>query len=311
MHRIIAGGTGFIGQYLVHQWLAAGKKVTVIGRSLSAIHKVFGDDVQGIIWNELPEQSRELFRGAELVLNLAGANIGSQRWTSTRKQQLIDSRVNTTMQLCELLALMGDKAPPLFNASAIGIYDLAKPSVNFAPPVDETSIIDPTQTHGFLRTIAEQWEMATHASKAHGVHILHLRFAVVLGKGGGVLAKLLPTFRLGLGGKIGSGQQAFSWIHIDDVAAIIELLLAHPEFHGAVNLVAPECVSQAQFAKTLGQVLHRPTCMNMPAWLLHLMFGEMADELLLAGQHVKPYQLEKLHYRFLYPTLREALQQCI
>jgi len=312
-HRIIAGGTGFIGQYLISHWLKAGIKITVIGRSQKKIESRYGQTVQAVTWDELPLISRELFRGAELVLNLAGANIAAGRWSIGRKQQILQSRVDTTTQLCELLALMGDKAPTLYNASAIGVYGLAASTAQgqLPPAVDENTYIDFTQHPDFLSAVARQWELATHTSKAHGVYVLNLRFGVVLGRHGGALANLLPSFKLGLGGPIGDGHQAFSWIHIDDLRGIIEFLLQHPEVHGAVNVVAPECVNQRRFAKTLGKVLHRPTLMRTPAWLLRLLFGDMADELLLSGQHVKPTYLTTLGYSFHYPTLLSALTQCI
>lgn len=310
-HRIVAGGTGFIGQHLIPLWLQAGKKVTVIGRDLKKIETLYGSSVQGITWDELPSISYELFHGAELVLNLAGANIGKHRWSATRKQEILESRVDTTKQLCELLALLGDKAPTLYNASAIGVYGLAKDNAESTPAVDEDTAIDFKTYPDFLSTVARQWEFATHASKAHGVYVLNLRFGVVLGHGGGVLSALLPSFKLGLGGPIGSGNQAFTWVHIDDLTQIIEFLLQHSDIHGAVNVVAPECVSQRTFAKTLGNILHRPTWIKTPAWVLRLVFGDMADELLLRGQHVKPKRLEALGYSFLYPRLADALLQCI
>ncbi len=311
-HRIIAGGTGFIGQYLVKKWLQAGIEVTIIGRSLKKIQRMYGDTVNAVTWDELPTVSQTLFRNVELVLNLAGANIGSARWSVARKNLILESRTHTTQQLCELLALLGDKAPTLYNASAVGIYGLAThPTQQLPPAVDEDTPIAFQTYPDFLSTVARQWEFATHASKAHGVYVLNLRFGVVLGHGGGALSRLLPSFRLGLGGPIGDGNQAFSWIHIDDLANIIEFLLQHPEVHGAVNIVAPECVNQRTFAKTLGKVLHRPTCLKTPAWVLHLAFGDMADELLLSGQHVKPKRLEALAYPFQYPRLLDALTECI
>lgn len=311
-HRIVAGGTGFIGQHLIKQWLSAGLQVSVIGRDLKKITRVYGDKVQAISWDELPSIAQELFKGAELVLNLTGANIGNGRWTDARKQEILASRIDYTSQLCELLALLGDKAPPLYNASAIGVYGLAAPTTGdeLSPAVDETTEIDFESYPDFLANVARRWENATHACKAHGVYVLHLRFAVVLGQNGGVLSKLLPSFQLGFGGKIGKGTQAFSWVHIDDLGRIIEYLLQHSEVHGAVNIVAPECVSQQTFAKTLAKVLHRPAFVTTPAWLLRWLFGDMAEELLLSGQHVKPKRLTDMGYTFLYPTLEQALIQC-
>jgi hypothetical protein len=305
MHRIIAGGTGFIGRYLVQQWLAQDIPVTVISRSKDTVQKVFGDKVMPLTWQELSSQPASLIRAADIIVNLCGANIGTHRWSATRKQEIIDSRLEPTRLLTELCTVLGDKAPPLLNASAIGIYGLP---TDFNQQFDENSVINFEAFPDFVSAVTRPWETTTIIAKAHGVHVVNLRFGVVLGPNGGVLKQLSLPFKLGLGGKIGSGQQPFSWIHIHDLANIIEFLLKNLEVCGPVNIVAPEWVTQEKFAKTLAKVLHRPCVMTTPAALLHLIYGQMADELLLSGQIVKPTKLINAGYQFAFPTLEAALK---
>ncbi len=304
MHRIIAGGTGFIGRYLVQQWLAQKHDVTVIGRSADTIKQVFGSAVNEVTWDEFPAQAFSLLRSASLVVNLAGTNIGEKRWTPDRKQEIIASRIESTQLLSECCASLADRSPALFNASAIGVYGLDS---SFKQTFNEESFINFSQFSDFVSQVARPWEKATEIAKAHGVHVVNLRFGVVLGANGGVLQKLALPFKLGLGGVVGSGKQPFSWIHIADIAAIIEFLLTKSDICGGVNCVAPNWVTQAEFAKTLAKTLHRPCVLPMPAKLLQLLYGQMADELLLSGQIVEPLTLLQNDYQFLYPNLKQAL----
>ncbi len=304
MHRIIAGGTGFIGRYLVKQWLSQRYKVTVIGRSATAIEEAFGKKVQAITWDELPSKGPELLRSASLIVDLAGANIGDMRWTPERKQEIIASRIESTQRLSELCASLADKSPFLFNASAIGIYGFSNDTKQV---FTEEAHINFSQFTDFVSQVARPWESATEIAKAHGVHVINLRFGVVLGSDGGVLQKLATPFKWGLGGVIGNGLQPISWIHIADVAAIIEFLVKNTDIHGGVNCVAPGWVTQSEFARTLAKTLHRPCFLPMPAKLMHLLYGQMADELLLSGQIVAPQVLLQSGYHFLYPTLGQAL----
>lgn len=304
MYRIIAGGTGFIGRYLVQQWLEQDIPVTVISRDKSTVQRVFGDKVMPLTWQELSSQPSSLLRAADVIVNLCGTNISDKRWSASQKQAIINSRLEPTRILTELCTALGDKAPPLLNASAIGIYGLP---ANFNQQYDEDSLINFEEYPDFVSTVTRPWETATVLAKAHGVHVVNLRFGVVLGQHGGILKRLSLPFKLGLGGKIGSGQQPFSWIHIQDIANIIEFLLKNMDICGPVNVVAPEWVTQAEFAKTLAKTLHRPCLLPTPAALLRLVYGQMAEELLLSGQIVIPKKLTEAGYQFMFPTLDAAL----
>src|SRR6185312_1821121 len=303
MKRIIAGATGFIGQQLTKRWLAAGHQIVAIGRSRAKIKQCFGAQVQALEWQEL---NTEIIQNAQVVVNLAGANIGAGRWTTKRRQQILDSRVNTTRQLAELCARLGAQSPALFNASAVGVYGLQTSMAEGLPPaLDETTTIDFQQAPDFLAKVGRAWELAALPAKNAGARVVWMRFGVVLAKHGGVLPRLALPVRFFLGGPMGSGQQPFSWISLVDLLNAIDFLLDHSEINGAVNLVAPGCVTQKQFIQALAKVLHRPSFFPLPAIVLKLLFGQMAEELLLKGQRVYPKRLLELGFQFKYPKVSQ------
>lgn len=304
-HRIIAGGTGFIGQNLVKNWLQQNINVTVISRSKKSIIDVFGSTVNPLTWDDLEENPLPLIHSASLIVNLSGVSIGDKRWSPTRKQEIIESRLHSTKLLSNLCAIEADRAPMLFNASAIGIYGLSE---NQQQVLTEDTEIDFEHALNFLAQIAQPWESITAVAKAHGVHVINMRFGVVLGKDGGMLKKLTLPYQLGLGGIIGTGQQPISWIHIADVINIIEFLTQHSELYGGINFTSPQWVSQAEFARTFAKVLHRPCILQTPAKVLQLIYGEMANELLLSGQAVYPKRLLEAGYQFKFPDLLSALE---
>jgi uncharacterized protein (TIGR01777 family) len=307
MKRIIAGATGFIGQYLVKKWLAEKYEIIVIGRSRAKIKNIFNDTVQAIEWNELAQQ-HNIFDNAQIILNLAGTGIGEARWTESRKQEILLSRTEATRQLAELCASYGAASPPLFNANAVGVYGLQREACDGLPvALDENTPINFQQAPDFLAEVARKWELAALPAKTAGVRVVYLRFGVVLAKHGGVLPRLSLPFRLFLGGPIGTGCQPFSWISLIDLGAAIEFLLQHSDISGAVNLVAPDGITQKQLAVALGKALHRPSLLPTPAFVLKLIFGQMAEELLLAGQHVVPTRLLQRGFTFQYPTIETAL----
>ncbi len=307
MYRIIAGATGLIGAQLVKRWLAQGHAITVIGRDQEKIHRVLGDRVRAMTWDRL---TPELFRDAQVVVNLAGAGIAEQRWSPARKQEILNSRINTTQQLVLLITELGDKFPILFNASAVGIYGLQPQTTSGLPPsLDENTPIDWDKTPDFLSSVAREWEKATHVAKERGVRVVNLRFGVVLAKEGGALPKIAMPFNFFVGGKIGTGQQPFSWVAVDDVLRAIDFLLAKSQVSGPVNIVAPQCVTQYELAKAIAKNTHQPYLLPMPAFILKLMFGEMAQELLLEGQHVYPKHLLDAGFQFAFPELEPALQE--
>lgn len=237
--------------------------------------------------------------GADAVVHLAGAGIGDHRWTDTYRREILDSRVRSTELLATRLAECEHRPPVLLSGSAIGIYGPSD-----GRELDESS---PTATD-FLADVCRQWEQATGAAESAGVRVVHLRTGIVLAREGGALAKMLPLFRLGLGGRFGHGRQWQSWISIDDeVAAIIHLLSSGAR--GAVNLTAPAPVTNAEFATTLGKVVSRPSLVPVPSFGPRLLLGRaLADALLFTGQKVVPRALETDGYEFRHPTLEQALR---
>lgn len=297
MLRIIGGATGLIGQEIVNAWLNEGHTIIAVGRSKQKIQEIFSNKVQAITWTDLTSEN---IKGAELILNLAGANIGEKYWTENRKKELLSSRIDSTKQFAKLCAELGANAPVLFHASAVGIY----------PFGDEiyTEKFNLKEPKSFLSQIAYEWENATSTAEENNVKVIHLRFGVVLAKQGGALPKMALPFYFYLGGKIGSGQQWISWITIADIKRSIDFLLLHPEIHGAVNIVAPENIQQKDFAVTLGKILHKPSVMPFPAFMVKIIFGEMGEELLLSGQRAASQKLHDAGFEFSYPTLLKALE---
>lgn len=309
---LIAGATGFIGQALVHHYQNQQVPCVVIGRSIEKIKTTFPNSVTALNW-ENETALIAAIKAADVIINLAGANISDKRWTDYRKEELLTSRLGPTKVLAELCASLGANSPPLFNASAIGIYGLQNSTANhLPPPYTEDTFLDFERAPDFLAEIGRQWELATIVAKDAGVRVVNMRFAPVLGKNGGILQKLIKPFLLGLGGKIGNGQQPFCWITLPDLIKIIEFLLPQKDITGPINFVAPECVTQAEFAKTLATILHRPHFATTPPFILKLILGrEMAQELLLQGQHVKPARLMTLGFQFTYPRLAPALKSIL
>lgn len=309
MKIIIAGGTGFIGQALVHCWTSQGREIVIIGRSTEKIKKIFSDKVTAMAWKNLDTTFVKACADADAIINLTGANIGSFPWTKHRREIIISSRVNATRKLAELCAKLGTESPPLFNASAIGVYGLQNTDRDGPPPpVDENTKIDFNNYPDFLAEVGRKWEAATQPAIDKGVRVTWMRFGVVLAKQGGVLPRLSLPIKLFVGGKIGSGQQPFTWIALTDLVRAIDFLLHLPEFSGPINLVAPQCVTQAQLTKTLAKILHRPAAIPASAFILKLVLGQMADELLIRGQNVCPTKLKELNFNFTYPTLELALE---
>lgn len=281
MRILIAGGSGYIGQHLARHLLRENHTVTVLGRNLSQLQAQFRDvaSMQLMDWSALMSRDNPL-GDYDVVINLCGANIGEKRWSDQRKQELIESRVQPTRTLAELCMQAGDVAPRLLNASAIGIYG-----------------------EGFLAQIGHAWEEAT----ACAPNVVQMRFAVVLSYDGGALKKMHLPFLLGLGGPIGDGNQPFTWISLTDLLNAISFIIAHPEISGPINLVAPVCMTQREFAKAFAHALHRPSFMITPAFMIKLIFQEMGEQLLLKGQTVYPQRLIDLGFKFKHPTIHSAV----
>ena len=238
----------------------------------------------------------------DAVIHLAGENIADSRWNEKKKQRILSSRVNGTRLLSKKLAALDHKPSVFISASAIGYY--GDTGDRIADEDDECGT-------GFLSDIASQWEAETASAEAAGIRTIHLRTGIVLSADGGALKKMLPAFKLGLGGILGNGRQYMSWISIDDVIHIIDHMLTHDDMTGAYNLVSPEAASNKEFTKSLGRALHRPTIFPMPAAVARLLFGEMADPLLLSSCRVKPKRLNDHGYRFIDDDLDQTLSRLL
>jgi hypothetical protein len=240
--------------------------------------------------------------GVDAVVHLAGENIAGGRWTPAQKARIRDSRVRGTALLARSLRELDRKPRILLSGSAVGFYGNRGDEL-----LDESS----ARGRGFLADVCAQWEDAARPAADAGIRVITMRTAVVLSSAGGALRKMLPPFRLGVGGPVGSGTQYMSWIAIDDVVGAMQHLLAADSVVGPVNLVAPNAATNREFTKTLGKVLGRPTLFRVPAFALRLALGEMADEMLLASIRAQPARLTASGYRFRYPDLEAALRHVL
>ncbi|MEX1197335.1 MAG: TIGR01777 family oxidoreductase [Pseudohongiellaceae bacterium] len=298
MHYLITGGTGFVGQALCRRLLDEGHRVSVLTRDYARARTTLGRDV------ELLRELQELDAGEQIdvIVNLAGAPIADRRWSPRRKTELVDSRVGTTRQIIQLVQRLQHRPQCLISASAVGFYGAgdAKPLTEQSPANNE-----------FSHELCKRWEEEARKAEAAGVRTCIIRLGIVLGRGGGMLQKLLTPFRLGLGGRLGSGSQMMSWVHRDDVVEVIRRLSEDTSLEGVFNLTAPAPVSNAEFTRALAGVLRRPAVLPLPAWFVRLVFGEMGDRLLLNGQCVMPARLQDAGYGFRYREVREALRDSV
>lgn len=290
MNILISGATGLIGNALRSYLEQQGHQVYILHRNRKS-GSFFWQPDQGQI--HLDENIH-----LDAVINLNGVNIGDKPWNAARKKAIIDSRVQSTQLLSEAISKRFDPPQVLINASAIGFYGDTGDN-----PVDETS----GPGNNFLSEIVTQWEAAAKPALDKGIRTVMIRSGVVLTPTGGALKKMLLPFKLGLGGKIGNGKQFMSWISLTDELRAIEFVLNHANIEGPVNLVAPEAVTNAQFTRTFGQVIKRPTLFPMPAFVVKTLFGEMGDLLLLGSNRVIPSVLLKHGFKFQHKDLKSAL----
>lgn len=290
---LVTGGTGFIGSQLVRGLVSAGHTVVVLTRDPARHKGRHGDQVRYIADFDAIANNTHF----TAVINLAGEGIGDKRWSRVRKQALLDSRVKLTGKLIQLLERLETRPAVMISGSAVGWY-----GAHDDAPLTETSAFNPEFTHD----LCQAWEDEAARVKALGIRLCIVRLGIVLGRNGGVLKRLLPPFRFGLGGRIGSGRQDMSWVHLDDVLKAINFLVNRTDLDGVFNLTAPRAVSNADFTRGIGLALSRPTLMPLPGFMVRLLFGEMGDRLLLQGQNVKPARLEAAGFIFDYPVVEEA-----
>lgn len=301
MRIVLTGGTGFIGRPLCARLLDLGHTVTLFTRELHVAQSRSDSRIRLVGWQGFRGPTEEVLLAladSDIVINLAGAPIADHRWTPRTKNTLRTSREGTTTALVTAFAKLQTRPVLFLSASAIGYYGAREDE-----PLSEES---PSGT-GFLASLCREWEGAARAAERLGVRVTLLRIGVVLGKGGGALEKMLPLFRLGLGGPLGTGTQWMSWIHLEDLVELV-LFLMNQAVSGPVNATAPHPVTNRDFARTLGQTLRRPAWLPTPAFALKLLLGQMAEELLLTGQRVLPARAQALGFCYRYPDLKEALR---
>ena len=300
MRVLVTGSSGLVGSALVPALATVGHSVARLVRRNPAVNEIRWDPEKAPplatpAKGGAPEGALEGFDG---VVHLAGESIAG-RWTGAKKARIRDSRVQGTSTLAAALACTARPPKVLICASAIGIY---------GDRGDEVLREESALGSDFLAEVGKQWEAATEPAAKAGIGVVSLRIGVVLSPRGGALARMLPPFRMGAGGRIGGGRQWMSWITLDDLVGVIQHALAADSLRGPVNTVAPNPVTNAEFTRALGEALHRPTIFPLPAFMVRLIFGEMGDALLLSSQRVDCGKLLASGYRFRHAELKPALE---
>jgi len=294
MRILLTGSSGMIGSALLTLLAADGHKVVRLTRGPATGRHILWNPEAGTIE---PEDLEDF----DAVVHLAGEPIVG-RWTAEKKAHILNSRVKGTRLLCESLAHLRNRPIVLVAASAVGYYGSRG---------DQVLTEESSAGSLFVSEVAKAWEAATEPASRNHIRVVNLRIAFVLSKEGGGLAKMLLPFKLGVGGRLGSGRQYLSWIALDDVVRVISHAILSDSLHGPVNTVAPQPVTNREFTKSLGSVLGRPTIFPMPAFAARMVFGEMADNLLLASSRVQPARLRASGYEFLFPEVKGALRHAL
>lgn len=306
---MITGATGLVGKPLVKALRADGYAVTALVRDVERARRALGDGVELIAVPDLEEIGpwQGALAGAHAIVHLAGEPIAGKRWDTRQKQILRDSRVESTRIIVEHMETMTAEQRPrvLVTASGIDYYGFANRDLDDDDPVTE----DAPAGDGFLARVCAAWEHEAAAIEELGVRVARLRLGVVIAAGG-ALAKMTTPFKLFGGGRIGSGQQWFSWIHLDDAVAAFRAAVTDERFRGPINLVAPGTIRNRELSKALGKALHRPSWLPVPAFALRAAVGELA-EYLLEGRRAVPARLEALGFRFAHPTIEGAIRDAL
>ena len=297
MKTLVSGSHGLVGSALIKSLIQDGHEVVRL------VRRELPSGAPEIEWH--PDQDRldaQKLEGIDAVIHLAGESIASGRWTDEKKRAIRDSRVKGTTLLSKTLAQLTQSPSVFISASAIGYYGSRGDEV-----LTETS----KPGDDFLASVCVEWEQATRAASEKGIRTVNARFGIILDAHGGALAQMLTPFRMGIGGRVGDGKQWMSWIALEDVVAGLKFLLQDETARGPVNFVAPNPVTNAEFTRTLGRVLSRPTFFPIPGFGVRLAFGEMGEALLLGSQRVNPEVLEAKRFSFNWPTLEPTLRHLL
>lgn len=299
MKVVVTGATGFIGQVIVRQLLEAGDEVVVLTRNVAKAAISLGNLCKYYQWEDLDSlPPLEAFDQADGVINLMGETI-SRRWDEEQKKSIYHSRIDGTKRLVEAFEKLQQKPKVFVSASAIGVY-----GNRGSEEINETSATG----EGFLASVCKDWESEANKAANLGIRVAIIRTGLVIGRNGGALSKMLPVFKLGVGGKMGTGQQYMSWIHVEDLASMYIETLKNEKISGVLNGTAPYPATNAEFTKLMGKVLRRPVFLPAPKVAVKAVLGEMS-QLLLEGQKVLPSKFKESHFRYRYPTLEMALKE--
>ena len=314
---MVTGATGFIGRVLTCELVEAGYETVALSRQCSkegcaphtkremvgTAHPTIGNNIKVVQWDAVTPSGWATYADdAYAVVNLAGENLAAVRWTKKKMQRILNSRLKSTKAIVSAVESVKSKPQVIIQISAIGYY---------GDRGDEILSENSSAGVGFLPDVCRQLEQAIQPIEALGVRLITVRIAVVLGAGGGLISNMLPAFRFFVGGHPGNGRQWFSWIHIEDVAGAIRFLIENEKLQGTFNLSVANPVLSKQFYKMLGKVMHRPSIFPMPAFILKLIMGKMANEMLLCSQRVLPIKLLQAGYRFKYLDVECALEDII
>jgi len=301
MKILVTGSSGLVGTALVSALARGGHTVCRLVRPQSAGGEGAKEGFV-VAWNPATGELGGAGVGADAVVNLAGASIADGRWTAQRKALLGSSRIDTTRALVGALTKMNARPSVLVSASAIGYY---------GDRGDETLTEDSKPGGDFLAGLAQEWEAEALKAEALGIRVVLPRFGIILAREGGALPKMMLPFKIGVGGKLGSGRQWMSWVTLEDVIGILRFAIENPPVRGAINIVSPQPLQNVEFTKVLAKAMRRPALFPAPTFALRLALGEMADALLLSSQRVLPRAIEKLGHRFLHSDLPTALKSLV
>jgi uncharacterized protein (TIGR01777 family) len=298
MRIVITGGSGFIGKKLTDMLLSEGHVVVILTRG----DRESSEKVQYVRWLEKGASPEKEIRNADAFINLAGVSINDGRWSENHQKQIYESRMTATDELLRIISSLPVKPSVLVNASAIGIYPASAKTVYTE---DSTE-----RANDFLGKTVRDWENTALQVEKHSVRPVFMRFGVVLGKESGALPLMALPYRLFVGGKVGSGDQWVSWVHVMDVVRAIIFALKNETLRGPVNITSPSPLQMDEFGKTIGSILHRPHWIPVPSFAMNLVLRQKSA-LVLEGQHVLPQVLQEAEFEFMYPTLRSALEDLL
>jgi len=300
MEIVLAGATGFLGSFIVKKLLAQGHNLVLLSRKPPPESTLKNKKIKFQYWDGLFSPSwAGALKECNGVINLSGEGIAEKRWTRNRKKTLFFSRIGTTAALVKAVSKMESKPDFFINGSAIGYYG----NVEFGEVTEKSSKGD-----GFLADLCQKWEEEAKPVADLGVRLVQIRTGMVLGKGGGILNKIIPPFKFFVGGHLGSGNQWFSWIHTKDFTNAVLFVMENPKIAGAVNFTSPEPVPMREFCKTLGKTMKRPSWAHLPPFFLKMVLGELSESI-ISGQKVVPEKLKLMGFKFVFPQLKDALEE--